>query len=209
MASTGCGVPLGRSKSKDGHRAKHRVLLARDDDVPVQQVRRPVGLAPRPRDEADGVVLAPAAPFLAEAALGDAGHFFSRSSRWLAAVFAALLVVRVASGELGLSATSAAVVATVPVAVAGHTRAPAVPLAKLSSRSTGRSDGTSLRLARTSTGRRGRFFGRQAWTIPAQYVLAPVSGLLCLELGADFGESVTARPALIRRRPECARRRQR
>jgi hypothetical protein len=54
----------------------HRVLLARDDDVPVQQVRRPVGLAPRPRDEADGVVLAPAAPLLAEAALGDAGHFF-------------------------------------------------------------------------------------------------------------------------------------
>ncbi len=72
--------------------------------VPVQQVRRPVRLAPRPRDEADGVVLAPAAPFLAEAALGDAGHFFSRSSRWLAAVFAALLVVRAASGGLGLSA---------------------------------------------------------------------------------------------------------
>ena len=51
--------------------------------VPVQQVRRPVGLAPRPRDEADGVVLAPAAPFLAEASFGDAGHFAGspRSSR--------------------------------------------------------------------------------------------------------------------------------
>ena len=61
----------------------HRVLLARDDDVPVQQVRRPVRLAPRPRDEADGVVLAPAAPFLAEASFGDAGHFAGspRSSR--------------------------------------------------------------------------------------------------------------------------------
>ena len=103
MASTGCGVPLGRSKSKDRHRAKHRVLLARDDDVPVQQVRRPVGLAPRPRDEADGVVLAPAAPFLAEASFGYAGHF-SRVSLGFAAVFAALLVVRAASGGLGLSA---------------------------------------------------------------------------------------------------------
>ena len=51
--------------------------------VPVQQVRRPVRLAPRPRDEADGVVLAPAAPFLAEASFGDAGHFAGspRSSR--------------------------------------------------------------------------------------------------------------------------------
>ena len=66
-------------------------------------------------------------------------------------------------GRAGSERASAAVVATVPVAVAGHTRAPAVPLAKLSSRSTGRSDGTSLRLARTSTGRRGRLLFRPSW----------------------------------------------
>ena len=136
MASTGRGVPLGRSKSKDGHRAKHRVLLARDDDVPIQQVRRAVGLAPRPRDEADGVVLAPAAPFLAEASFGDAGHFFSRSSRWFAAVFAALLVVRAASGGLGLSARalrSLQLCLLLFCCFAGHA-APAVPLAKIRAR---------------------------------------------------------------------------
>ena len=75
--------------------------------VPVQQVRRPVRLAPRPRDEADGVVLAPAAPFLAEASFGDAGHFAGspRSSRrcwWFASRRANWVLARRALRSLQL-----------------------------------------------------------------------------------------------------------
>ena len=112
-------------------------------------------------------------------------------------------------GRAGSERASAAVVATVPVAVLPSHTGPGGSARKIELAQYWEQRWLLLCLARTSTGRRGRFFGRQAWTIPAQYVLAPVSGLLCLELGADFGESVTARPALIRRRPECARRRQR
>ena len=73
--------------------------------VPVQQVRRPVRLAPRPRDEADGVVLAPAAPFLAEASFGDAGHGLPSDRAASAAVVAQLACC--CCGHSGSGAASA------------------------------------------------------------------------------------------------------
>ena len=111
--------------------------------VPVQQVRRPVGLAPRPRHEADGVVLAPAAPFLAEAALGDAGHFFRgvragspRSSRRC-----------ICSRCFGQRSASAAVVAQLACCCfAGHSGSGADSARKFERAQYGRCGGTNLRL---------------------------------------------------------------
>ena len=204
MASTGRGVPLGRSKSKDGHRARHRVLLARDDDVPVQQVRRPVGLAPRPRDEADGVVLAPAAPLLAEAALGDAGHFFRgvragspRSSRrcwWFAPRRAGWVLARERCGRCNCACCC----------FAGYRGRPA-----LSARQRARAVlGAAMALHFASGAPRrtgvGGCFGR----LPDQTSAIRTSAgsrLLRLELDrlADFGESVASyavAPSVARRR---------
>ena len=61
-------------------------------------------------------------------------------------------------GQAGSERASAAVVATVPVAVCRLRRPPGFECSPEGARSTGRSDGTSLRLARTSKGRVGGFF---------------------------------------------------
>ena len=171
--------------------------------VPVQQVRRPVGLAPRPRDEADGVVLAPAAPLLAEAALGDAGHFFRgvragspRSSRrcwWCAPRRAGWVLARERCGRCNCACCCFAV-----------THGPGGSARKIELAQYWAQRWLLLCLARTSTGRRGRFFLSASVDQPARYVLGSpcdvtslsldIFRLLCLELGADFGESVTARP---------------
>ena len=123
--------------------------------VPVQQVRRPVGLAPRPRHEADGVVLAPAAPLLAEAALGDAGHFAGspRSSRrcwWFAPRRAGWVLARERCGRCNCACCCFAV-----------TAAPAlIPLANSSARSTG-AVVSLISACGTSTGRQNDGFGSQ------------------------------------------------
>ena len=184
------------AKSKDdGHRARHRVLLARDDDVPVQQVRRPVGLAPRPRDEADGVVLAPAAPFLAEASFGDAGHFAGspRSSRrcwWFAPRRAGWVLARERCGRCNCACCCSA----------GYSGRPA-----FESRQRARAVlGAAMALHFASRAPRrvgvGGFWSAAVDQTSAIRTRLDVFRLLCLELGTDFGGKL---PALIRRRPEC------
>ena len=132
--------------------------------VPVQQVRRPVGLAPRPRDEADGVVLAPAAPLLAEASFGDAGHAGSpRSSRrcwWFAPRWAGWVLARERCGRCNCACCC----------LAGHT--PRRFRSQNERAQYGRSDGTSSSPAPPRRVGVGGFFGRTSRRPrPARYVL--------------------------------------
>ena len=129
---------------------------------------------------------------------------FSRLSLWFAAVFAALLVVRAASGGLGLSARALRSLqlclllscrSNTPRWFRSQNRARAVLGAAMA---------LHFGLRHLDGSASAVFFGRNRRPDPARYVLGSRRcfkiGSLELDRLADFGESVTARRPC---RPEC------